>query len=526
MPLSFEGVVRSVVRKLDHSGELIPVDSLRNSARFRPYRLLSRKPRGSWFWRSRYTDTHLSIKDILEPDAPEPDLTPAGCFHISDATDGQLTGKMELAMPGQGKISGGAALSSSSSTSMDVCTLQVDPSTWEAMQQERRLRQPGPKILQQLQSCGHNLYVVTEVLQTQEEVKVTRTHSLEGSGQCALPVTMCWQGDGQGHLNRKNTVTVPAGSILAFRVAQLIIHSDSDWGERETGVVCRPGPCDQKAGMGYCSLWLHGLWGKVAELPGSALRVPGRGAPWERKAREPSPRVYSHLLLDILFILDEKQRTFGPPPSDGASEEWVVTRDFQGLRAEVEAGRMALGQMESSLRQQLLQDLRQVLRDPQALRDLEALLEWGLDGKRQLEPLDGPAGAILECLVLPSRRLVPVLAAPVVYLLGALTALSESQQELLAEALDAGSLLAQLKLVEHLLQQSSPWQAQGAVPLPSRLLGSSWGEDAPGWALLQACGLELQVGPPQVHWEPQAQGPACALYASLALMSGLSQEPC
>lgn len=38
-----------------------------------------------------------------------------------------------------------------------------------------------------------------------------------------------------------------------------------------------------------------------------------------------------------------------------------------------------------------------------------------------VESLDGPAGAVLECLVLESRMLVPELVVPVVYLLGALT---------------------------------------------------------------------------------------------------------
>lgn len=37
-----------------------------------------------------------------------------------------------------------------------------------------------------------------------------------------------------------------------------------------------------------------------------------------------------------------------------------------------------------------------------------------------MEPLEGPAGSILECLVLDSGELVLELAAPVFYLLGAL----------------------------------------------------------------------------------------------------------
>lgn len=64
------------------------------------------------------------------------------------------------------------------------------------------------------------------------------------------------------------------------------------------------------------------------------------------------------------------------------------------------------------------------------------------------------------------------------------------------------------------------------MPLPPRLLGSSWGEDTAAWTLLEECGHEPQAGAPEVCWEPRAQGPTCALYASLALLAGLSQQPC
>lgn len=71
MASAFEKVVRSVVRELDHK-DLTPVDSLWSSTSFQPYTLLSRKPLSSRFWRPRYKCVNLSIRDILEPDAPEP----------------------------------------------------------------------------------------------------------------------------------------------------------------------------------------------------------------------------------------------------------------------------------------------------------------------------------------------------------------------------------------------------------------------------------------------------------------------
>lgn len=57
----------------------------------------------------------------------------------------------------------------------------------------RRLRQPEHKVLQQLRHRGDNVFVVTEVLQMQTEVEVTRTHRHEGSGQFALPGAVCLQ---------------------------------------------------------------------------------------------------------------------------------------------------------------------------------------------------------------------------------------------------------------------------------------------------------------------------------------------
>lgn len=76
MASAFERVVKSVIRELDQRGELIPVDSLQSSTSFQPYCLLVRKPSRSWFWRHRYKCVNLSIRDILEPNAPEPGTPP------------------------------------------------------------------------------------------------------------------------------------------------------------------------------------------------------------------------------------------------------------------------------------------------------------------------------------------------------------------------------------------------------------------------------------------------------------------
>ncbi|XP_008832746.1 gasdermin-D [Nannospalax galili] len=481
MPSTFELVVRSVLQELDQRGDLTPVDSLQKSTSFRPYYLLSRKHPSSWFWKPRYTCVNLSIKDILEPDAPEPEPECGGPFRIDDAVDGKAQGSVKLEAPGQGKISGGAVVSGSSSVSIIMHTLCVAPNTWETMHRERRLRQPEHKILQQLRSHRNDVFVVTEVLQTQEKVQVTQTRKKGASGQFALLGAMCLQGEGEGHLSKKKMVTIPAGSILAFRVSQLLIGSNWD-------ILLVP---DEKK--------------RTFEQPPKGHRNAG-----DQQQHTKLRFIHEHLR----FL------------SDGTPGEGVVSEDFQGLGVEVEAGSSELKHLEMELKQQLLVNIGRILQDLPSLEALEASLEQGLCNGGQVQPLDGPAGNILQCLVLPSGELVPQLAAPVFYLLGALTVLNETQYQLLAKMLETGVLSEQLELVENLLEQSTPWQEQSSVTLPPRFLGGSWDEDAPAWVLLEECGLELQMDAPQVHWKPNAQGPVCALYASLALLSRLSQEPC
>lgn len=490
MASAFEQVVRSAVQELDQCRELVPVGSLRSSSSFQPYCLLGRRPPRSWFWSPHYRGINLSLRDILEPSDPEPVTERIGCFQFQDAVDGQLQGRVELsAGPGQGGLSGGAAMSGSSSASMDVCGLRVNPNIWEEMLQKRHLRQPEHKVLQQLRSRGEDVFVVTEVLRTQKEVEVTRTRRREGSGRFELPGASCFQGQGEGHLSQKRTVTIPEGSILAFQVAQLVIDGQN--------------------------------WDIKLQLDKKqrTFQPPQKGS----QPRESTPHLSLRSIAKRLkFLSDGLEENQGPEEDHGPEEDRPApSEDFRDLRAEVRAWAQDLESMAKPLSQQLLGALSLVLRDEQALAALEESLEQVLSCG-QVDTLQGPFRSIFECLVLGSGELVEDLAMPIAYLLGALAVLSKPQHLLLAEALETTALSEPFRLVESLLEQASPWQESKALSLPPELLGSSWGPERPAWALLEECGLELRVEAPQASWRPEAQDPACALYACLALLQKLS----
>ncbi|XP_044905765.1 gasdermin-D [Felis catus] len=486
MTSTFERVVKSVVRELDPKGDLIPVDSLRSSISFRPYCLLGRKLSSSWFWKPRYKCLNLSIRDILEPDAPEPAVERVASFHIEDLVDGMVEGNVEVKALGQGKFVSGAAVSATASTSVNVCMLKVPLNTWGAMKKERRLRQPEHKILQQLRSCGNDVFVVTEVLQTQEEVEVTRAQKQEGCGQFALPGALRLQGKGQGHLNRKKTVTIPSGSVLAFQTALLVIGPDWE---------------------------IHHLRHKDERT----FRLPQTG-------HKPTSSTGLLSQIPLSFFKMRFPSTPVDMVSDGDIEDQMpVTEDFQGLKVEVSVHADGLKGLSGELCGQILAGLMKVLREEPALESLQEELEQGLCCGWVASP-DAPGGAILECLVQSSGKVEEELARPILYLVQALTELNETQRVLLAEALETGDLSGQSRLVQSVLEQSSPWKEHRAVSLPQELLGSSWDSEAPAWVLLEECGLELRVDVPQVHWQPDAQGRTSALYACLVLLPHLSQD--
>lgn len=203
--------------------------------------------------------------------------------------------------------------------------------------------------------------------------------------------------------------------------------------------------------------------------------------------------------------------------------EAKAVEGFALLKAEAEEQAEGLCVLSQELCAQLLRGLEAVLQDHKALEALEESLECGMCSGHVAQQ-DGPVGAILECLVTPARELEVELTRHAVYLLGALSALNSAQRLLLAQESQANALNKPLSLVRYLLQQTDPGQQCREVTLPPELRGRSWGAGDPAWVLLEQCGLQLQVTEPQVHWVPRALDAVHALYASLVLLSSLSQE--
>ncbi|XP_074059072.1 gasdermin-D [Macrotis lagotis] len=460
MPSAFELAAKNVVQELSKDGELIPMDSLKSSAHFSPYYLVRKKKKSTFFWRSQYVCLNLTIKDILDPSSPEPEVTQQGPFHFNDEVDGQVTGSVEVTASVQGKISGQTSVSNK--TVLEVKTLIVSPNTWDCLKRERKLKTPEPSIIQDLRERGDNLYVVTEAVKTQKEAILKRSQKREGSGKISISGTSCFQGEGEGRFNTVKTVTVPEGSILAFQVAQLIIQD-------------------------HWSVHLH---------PAKNQKTfPSRESPYQSKIQT-----------------DVCQTTVNP-----------VT-DFEHLQSEVEEEQSQLTMLGRELQQFLLQAVLVLLQRGQELLDLEVMLEESLYTGVPPPKVEGMTGKIFSNLQDPEGQLVKEIAGAFLYLFGALNALSDTQHQLLIQLLEEKkkSLLSQkLELVKEILEKNFKQTQKITFSLPSKLLSFVQGTDKESKltrGLLEECGLKFSEDKLKITWNPSALYPLSALYGSLMML--------
>ncbi|KAM7317115.1 hypothetical protein ACRRTK_023417 [Alexandromys fortis] len=226
----FLRTTKNLVRELGRKGELVPVDSLSRSPRLRPFCLVRKKhKRYLWPWDTPLIPTDFSLLDILEPGCPDPEVDHSSPINIWEKAAGGLTGAVSLSPGLQGQVTGSS--SSTSISALAVRTLWVSPCTWEMLLEKRKLRSPRPSFLHELQSRKEreSLYVVTEAVETLQEAVLQSQGQTLGAGQLSLLQLGHVQVQVQSHMDTERVVSIPQGSILAYRVLQLVLEEDS-WG--------------------------------------------------------------------------------------------------------------------------------------------------------------------------------------------------------------------------------------------------------------------------------------------------------
>ncbi|XP_021045122.1 gasdermin-A-like [Mus pahari] len=216
----FEDVTRALTRQLNPRGDLMPLDSLMDFKRFRPFCLVLRKRKSTPLWGARYVYTDYTLLDLLEPGSSPSDPTLLGNFSFTNMLDAKVEG--DVVVPKTMQVKGTAGLSQSST--LEVQTLSVTRKALENLYKERKLS-GDHSFLKEMREYGKNLYVVMEVVEAKQEVTLERAVKAEGCFSLPLLASLGLQGS----MNDKSVVTIPKDCVLAYRVKQLMVYGNNKW---------------------------------------------------------------------------------------------------------------------------------------------------------------------------------------------------------------------------------------------------------------------------------------------------------
>ncbi|XP_050013120.1 gasdermin-B isoform X2 [Alexandromys fortis] len=226
----FESVTRSLVQELDSGGDMIPVKSMVDAGAFKCGYLVRGRKR-VWGW-AYYRKTDLTLEDILdEKDEGLFGRLPAGFrgekakFQVQDKTDSKLSVKLLSAIL-PAKLS---AILPAKFPEEILAVERLRSCDWKTTIIHRKITQRyldflvNKKVKQKLPASfktinmKENIYLVTETLETEDEETLQRKMGYKIL--CSLLKNY--------EKKSQRKITVPANTILAYRMKQLIFENGS-----------------------------------------------------------------------------------------------------------------------------------------------------------------------------------------------------------------------------------------------------------------------------------------------------------
>ncbi|XP_047911383.2 gasdermin-A [Anser cygnoides] len=227
----FKKVTQNVAKQMDPKGELVPVESIVDQDHFRIHCLVRRKRKTAFRPFPSYKRTEYKLHDVLLPgkdgksdesllgrdqqDSRQYATAGSAC----DRVDGAVSVATE---PTLVELGGSASFSKKWSIKMEERHLPVQQ--LDVLTTERKVNTNHP-FIQQLRKDEQNLYVVHETIEASEEVSYEESTKATGKFVAQLYAKFFAKGTSM----RKQSITIPKGCILAFRVIQVTIK-DAEWG--------------------------------------------------------------------------------------------------------------------------------------------------------------------------------------------------------------------------------------------------------------------------------------------------------
>ncbi|XP_053115078.1 gasdermin-A isoform X2 [Hemicordylus capensis] len=216
----FHKATQSLTKQLDPDGGFKPVRSLVDEKHFRPLCLVQKKKKNAWWQKCPYHKTEFRLQDVLisGDNTPKLDVQDSGQFTIVDQLDGKVegdfSGTIDLAtieLKGTGSIF--------HARSVKVKKIHICSQRLHSIIEEGKVNMCHD-FIKQSKKFQRDLYVITEAIETMEETKFEESSQAEGSIFSEVYIKL----RATGRRDIKKTISIPKGSILAFRTKRLLIR--------------------------------------------------------------------------------------------------------------------------------------------------------------------------------------------------------------------------------------------------------------------------------------------------------------
>uniref|UniRef100_A0A667I9K4 Gasdermin C n=1 Tax=Lynx canadensis TaxID=61383 RepID=A0A667I9K4_LYNCA len=463
MSSMFENISKNLVKELGDK-DLTPVKHLLDANKFRQFAILRKKKKTlSQFWELPDIPVEYTLMDILEPSSSVPETVIKGPFIFSDTMFRKYKASAGVTAMLETNVSGEAT--KCHETFLQFHAVTFPPQNWNDLLKRKVLDQEL-LFLRKCRGRDDNLYVVTEAVELINSTVLHDSSSVNVLGKCFIPwmTSVKGQGQGEGLKVREKMLTLPEGTVIAYKKKQLIFENNG-WGKQR-------------------------LKGEDGE---------GASASPEKRKRGEGPAAHIHLLLC-------------------AAGRETPPHYFKQLHEEIFQEMEALAQLSKDTQDSIFHTILNMLGNREALQNLTDTL----DGS-PLDLLDDFGGTILNEMQPDTRDLWIQARFHIIYLLEAIMVLSDTQHDLLAQSMEKRILLQQQKLVRSILEPNFKYCWDIPFTLKPELLAPLQGEDlAITYGLLEECGLKMELNSPRSTWDLETKQPLSALYGTLSLLKQLA----
>ncbi|XP_048173689.1 gasdermin-A [Corvus hawaiiensis] len=224
----FKKFTKFLVKQMDPSKELVPVESIADNEHFKPLYLLKKKSKSKTIFHPApyYQRTGFTLDDVLLPGEDGKSIVSfhqdSSQFTLTKVSADQADGGLSISFdPASVELKGAASLSKVFSIKPQKKSVSLE--SLEALRRERQINMDH-SFIQQLRRTDIHLYVVTEILEASEETVYKESTKADGGFKAKFYSTLCAQSTKED----KQSIVIPKGCTLAFRTIQLHIR-DGAW---------------------------------------------------------------------------------------------------------------------------------------------------------------------------------------------------------------------------------------------------------------------------------------------------------